>query len=111
MFGHVSEAAIAVLAVESIPIARIMPIKVFRRVHQMIDATAVHEEYIEQSVIVVVEKGDAAGHGFDQILLRGRRVLQSEVHSARQIHYESRRAGCGNGGGKNRNDCDLGNTA
>src|ERR1700730_10117565 len=111
MFGHVSEAAIAVLAVESIPIARIMPIKVFRRVHQMIDATAVHKEYIEQSVIVVVEKGDAARHGFDQILLRGRRILQREVHSAWHIHYENGRTGCAERGNENRNNNDLGKTA
>ena len=64
----------------------------------MRDVTAVDEENIEQAVVVVVEERNSPGHGFDQIFLRSRRVLQSEVNPVRQFLLEHGHAGRNRGG-------------
>ena len=65
----ISETAVGILPVKTIPILRFVTVEQFRSPHGIRKATAVHEKNIEQAVVVVVEKGDAASHGFDQILL------------------------------------------
>ncbi len=43
------------------------------------DGGAVGEEDVEEAVVVVVEDGDAAGHGLDGVTARADAVLQLEV--------------------------------
>ena len=74
-FGHVRKAAILVLAVEPIPVARAGAIKFFRQLHRTRHTPAIYQENVEQTVVVVIEQGDAAGHGFNEVFLRRGRIL------------------------------------
>lgn len=56
--------------------------------HVLFEITAVDEEEVEQAVVVVIEHGDSAAHGFGQVLGRGRRVLQGEVETRRRVGFE-----------------------
>src|SRR5215469_4491952 len=60
LLGPVSEAAIPILAIQPVPVAGIAAMKVFRHSHGVGDAAAVHQEDVQQSVVVVVEECNAA---------------------------------------------------
>src|ERR1041384_1159653 len=46
---------------------------------------SVREEKIRPSVVVVIERGKSAGHGFGEIFLRRRAVCQHETRPGRRI--------------------------
>ena len=69
-FRDVGETAVFVLPVEAVPVARILAIEILRQPHGTGYASAIYQKNIEQSVVVVIEQCDSAGHGLDQILLR-----------------------------------------
>ena len=81
LLRHVGETAVFILPVETVPVARIFAVEILRRLHRTGNPSAIHQKNIEQSVVVVVEKRDSAGHGLDQILLRRRRILQNKIQS------------------------------
>src|ERR1700722_5832739 len=53
--GHVSEAAIRILAVETVPVLRVLAIEFFGLMHRVGEVTAIHQENVEQAVVVVIE--------------------------------------------------------
>jgi hypothetical protein len=55
-------------------------------------ASAIDQENVEQTVIVVVKQRDAAGHGFDEVFVRSGRVLKGEIQATREFHVKYRRA-------------------
>src|SRR5262249_16649834 len=89
LLGNISEAAIFILTEEPIPVARVLAIKVLRNRHRVSYTSAVYQENIQQSIIVVIEKGDTPGHGFDQVFLRSGRIFKGKVHSTRELHLEN----------------------
>src|SRR5580700_1909091 len=93
LLGYIGEAAALILTVEPVPVAWIAAVKILGRLHRARHVPTVHEEDVEQAVIVVIQKGHAAWHGFYQIFLRSRRVLQSEIQTWRQPELEDRAAG------------------
>ena len=54
--GNVLKASVAVLAVQPVPIARIAPFEILRYAQSLRDPSAIHQEYIEQPIVVVVEQ-------------------------------------------------------
>ncbi len=70
-FGDVSKSAIAVVAIEPVPVARIGFVRQRPARHGILNLRSVHEEQIEAAVVVVIEHGHAAAHGFRQIFLAG----------------------------------------
>ena len=55
----------------------------------LIHISAVHQEYVQQSIVVVVEESDSTGHRFDQVFLRSGRILQGEIQATRQFDIEN----------------------
>ena len=47
----------------------------------ILEPSAIDQEDVEQAVVVVVEQGDAAAHGFDQVLLRGGRIAMLKIQA------------------------------
>ena len=45
----------------------------------IVQLSAVHQENIQKAVVVVVEQGDAAAHGFDQVFLRRGGIAMREI--------------------------------
>jgi len=41
----------------------------------------VHEKNVQQAIVIVVEEGDAAGHGLDQVFSGGRRVAENKINA------------------------------
>src|SRR5271170_2987589 len=80
--GDVGEAAILVLAIEAVPVTRIGPVEILGRFRRVGYATTVDQEDVEQTIVVVIEEGYAAGHGLDEIFLRGRRIQEGEIQTA-----------------------------
>ncbi len=68
--SDVGEAAVFVLPIQPVPVTRVLAIEILRQTHGTGYASAVDQENIEQSIVVVIEQRDATGHGLDQILLR-----------------------------------------
>ena len=81
LLGNVREAAVFILAIKAVPVTRIVAIEILWRWHRTRNPAAVHQENIEQPVVVVIEQGHAARHGFDQILLRSGGILQGKVQA------------------------------
>ena len=77
---HVRESAVAVVAVQAVPEARVgfVGLRAFR--HRIGKRGPVDQEYVEQAVVVVVEHRYTAAHGLHQILARGRAGLMRELH-------------------------------
>jgi hypothetical protein len=63
--GHVREASIFVLAVQAIPVTFILAIKELSRRPGIRELTAVDQKYVKEAVVVVVQQGDPASHGFN----------------------------------------------
>src|SRR5579872_591046 len=70
LLRYISEGTVSILAVESIPIARIVTVKIFRLPHGASYVATIDDKNIEQAIVVVVQERDAAGHGLDEIFLR-----------------------------------------
>ena len=90
----IGEAAVFVLPVQPIPKAWIFAIEAFRQPHGIADPSAIHQEDIKQSIVVVVEEGNASRHGFDQIFLRCRRIAENEIQTMRQFVFKNRERRC-----------------
>ena len=72
---HIFEHAISAIAVEAIPVTGVI-------LGEAGLGRAVGQEDVEQTVAIVVEEGDAAGHGFDLVLFTGNRAAaENEVHA------------------------------
>ncbi len=69
-FRRVREAAIFILAIKAIPVARVGTIKFLWKQHRAGHAPAIYQKNVEQAVVVVVEQGHATRHGFDEVFLR-----------------------------------------
>ena len=41
----------------------------------------IHEKYIQQAVVIVVQERDASWHGLDQVFSGGRRVAEDEINA------------------------------
>src|SRR6266849_4581767 len=89
-FGHISEAAILILAIKAIPVTRVSTIKFFWKLHRAGHTPAIYQENVEQTVVVVIEQGDAAGHGFNEVFLRRGRILEREVQTPGKSHIKNR---------------------
>src|SRR5258708_34711079 len=53
--SHIRETAIAILAVQAIPVTRIVRVKLFRDWQRIGDPAAIFAEYCEETVVFVVE--------------------------------------------------------
>ena len=84
--GDIGEAAIFVLAIEAVPVARVGAVKILRCFHRAGYAAAVDQKDVEQAIVVVVEEGYAAGHGLYEVLLRGRRIQKDEIQTAGKLY-------------------------
>ena len=73
--GHVREHPLAVVVEQAVGEAGPLLLRADARRHGVFQLGAVGEEDVQPSIAVVVENGDAAAHGLDQVLLRGRRAL------------------------------------
>src|SRR5580692_5410528 len=90
LLGDIGEAAIGILTVQAIPVGWISTIEVDRSGHSVADVPAVHEENVQQSVVVVIEEGYASRHGFNQILPGSRRVAKNKINTLRRFQLEHR---------------------
>src|SRR5262249_43112469 len=72
---NVGEFHTAIVAVESVEIFRGVLLE--RR-----DGGSVREDEVGAAVVGVVEGGDSAGHGFDEVFFGGRGRLEEEVQAA-----------------------------
>jgi hypothetical protein len=64
-FGDVGEGAVGILAVEAVPVFGVLAVEFLGLVHWIGQLAAVHQENVEEAVVVVIEEGDASAHGFD----------------------------------------------
>src|ERR1700677_2714509 len=94
VFSDIGEGAIRILTVQAIPIGRIATIEVDGGGHDVADVSAVHEENIQQTVVVVIEKGYSSRHGFNEVLPGSRRVTENKINTLQGFHLEHR-AGSG----------------
>ncbi len=78
LFGDISEGAVAVVAVEAVPEPGIGLVGRGAGGHGILQAGPIDEIDVEPAVAVEVEQRDAADHGFDQVLLRGRVAIAKE---------------------------------
>src|SRR5262249_14417017 len=92
-FGYVCEAAVFVLAVEPVPVAGVGAIEFLRNWHLACQTVAIDQEYVQESVVIVVEQSDASRHGLDEVFLGSRRILQGEVQPARELQIKNRSGG------------------
>ena len=67
-FGHVFESAIGFLVVKAIPVTRAGLLRDSALGSRVLEGRAIHQENVEAAVVVVVEKRDAATHGFEQVV-------------------------------------------
>src|ERR1035441_1614842 len=72
LFGNILEVPVAIVLEEPVGVLR-------RALFQSRDVGAVGEIDIEVAVVVVVEQGYSAGHGFVRMTLRRLRTVQFEV--------------------------------
>src|ERR1700733_3856428 len=84
----IGEGAIRILTVEAIPIGRISTIEVDGSGHDVADASAVHEENVQQTVVVVIEQGYSSRHGFNEVLPGSRRVTEHKINTLQGFHLE-----------------------
>ena len=80
-FSHVSECAVVIVVIKTVPVARIRLVRLLAGRHGIFERRAIHEEKIKPTVAIVVQHSHAAAHGFRQILLRGQAgfILESDA--------------------------------
>src|SRR6266852_8786562 len=71
VFRDVSKSAISVIAIEAVPVTRIGFVGQRPARHGVLNLRSIHEEQIEVAIVVVIEHGHAAAHGFREIFLAG----------------------------------------
>src|SRR5206468_3409807 len=81
--SDVREAVVQVLAIQAVPVRGLAARKSGGKFHRVVETPAVDEENVEQPVVVVIEEGHSATHGFDQVLLRGRGIAVDEIQARR----------------------------
>ena len=81
LFRHIGKRAIGVLMIEPVPELAVGLVGQFAVRHRIVDLSAVGEEDVQPSVVVVIEQRDAAAHGLHQVLIRGGGVFVLEVDS------------------------------
>src|SRR5260370_21012796 len=96
--SNVREIAIAMLAVQAIPVTRIVTVKLFRDFQYIGYLAAIYKEYVEQTIVVIVEQRRAARHSFNQEFARRRRISKKKIDPAQRLHLEN--GACGNSGCK-----------
>src|SRR5215831_13512769 len=71
LFGYVFEAAIGFLVVQAVPViwTTLLRDEAFRS--RILKGRAIDQKNVEATVVVVIKQGDAATHGFEQIMLDG----------------------------------------
>src|ERR1700722_3624727 len=87
-FGDVGESAIRILAIQAIQIGWISTIEVYGRGHLVANASAIHEENVQQTVVVVIEECDPSRHGFNQMLPGSWRVTQNKINTLHGLDLE-----------------------
>jgi hypothetical protein len=65
--------------IEPIPEFLVGFVRHFTVRHRIINQCTVGEKNVEASVVIVVEEGDAAAHGLEEIFVRSRGILLLEV--------------------------------
>ena len=90
--GDVGERPIAILTVEPVPVGGLTPVEPPWELDRIFEGAAVDEEDIEQPVIVVVEERHSAAHGFDEVLLRGRRIAMNKGQPLGNLRIEGDKA-------------------
>src|SRR5580692_2927829 len=88
VFSDIGEGAIRILTVQAIPIGRISAIEVDGRGHDVADVPAVHEENVQQSVVVVIKERYSSRHGFNKVLPGSRRVTENKINTLQGFHLE-----------------------
>src|SRR5439155_7651516 len=88
-FGYVCETAVFVLAIEPVPVAGVGAIEFLRHLHGACQTAAIDQKYVQKTVVIVVEQGDASRHGLDEVFLGSRRILQIEVQPAREFQIKN----------------------
>src|SRR5258706_1765502 len=96
--SNVRETAIAILAVQAVPVTRIATVKLFRYFQRIGDLAAIYKEYVEETIVVIVEQRRAARHSFNEEFARRRRISKKKIDPAQRLHFENR--ACGNRGCK-----------
>src|SRR5260370_24334297 len=96
--SNVRETAIAILAVQAVPVTRIATVKLFRYFQRIGDLAAIYKEYVEETIVVIVEQRRAARHSFNEEFARRRRISKKKIDSTQRLHFEN--APCGNPGCK-----------
>src|ERR1700723_1798365 len=87
-FGDVGVSAIRILTVQAIPIGWISAIEIYGGGHLFANAAAVHEENVQQTVVVVIEECYPSRHGFNQMLSRSWRVTENKITTLHGLHLE-----------------------
>ncbi len=88
LLRDIRERAVFILAIETIPVGGVVAIKTVRTKHGVTHKTTVHDKDVHQAVIVVIEEGDTAGHGLNEIFPRRGRVAQDEIDAGHEAHAE-----------------------
>src|SRR5207247_7859134 len=65
----------------AVPISGIPPPKINRRLDRVVEVSTVYEKDVQQPIVVVIEKGDAGPHSFDQVPLRRGRIPVDEIQA------------------------------
>jgi len=58
--SHISERAVAVLLIQAVPIQRISAVEIGGEFYGIIDLSAVHQEDVEQTIVVVVQQRNSS---------------------------------------------------
>ena len=72
-------ALVAILTIQAVPIRRIPAGEVGGEYYRIVQLPAVNQEDVEKAVVVVVQQGHSATHGFDQVFLRRRGIAMREI--------------------------------
>ena len=88
LLRHVRKSPVAVITIEPIPIFWIRFVGSSSSAHRILQCSAIDEKQIQQSILVVIDHGHAAHHGFRQIFTRcvTRMVNEGNLRALRYIN-------------------------
>src|SRR5882757_7460641 len=81
LLGDIGEAAVLVLAVQTVPVGGIMAVEVRNPGQRIANMTCVHQKNVQQAVVVVIQQSDSARHSFDEVFPGGRRVVKDKINA------------------------------
>src|SRR6202040_1483328 len=93
----ICEAAVLVLAIQTIPVGRFVAIEIRESGQRIPDMACIHKKNVQKAVVIVVQERDASRHGLDQVFSGGRRIAENKINALGGADVEAWAGGRGLG--------------